>query len=202
MSAANVKRAANTIIAPTNMSLIDRIKNIIVSPRTEWPRIAEEPATVASLYTGYILILAAIGPVALLLSRIISVSGAIVQYLLVLALTYLAALVIDALAPPFGGEKGFLPALKLAAYSMTPIWVAEVLYVVRGLLALVGLLAILYGVYLFYVGVPVLKKVPRERVPGYAIVVIVCIIVLWYLLTGLIMRPSFGLMMMPGRGWH
>ena len=42
------------------MALVDRVKNILLSPRTEWPVIDAEPATVASLYTGYIMPLAAI----------------------------------------------------------------------------------------------------------------------------------------------
>ena len=46
------------------MNLVDRIKGILVEPRNEWPKIAAEPATVQSLYTGWIMILAAIGPIA------------------------------------------------------------------------------------------------------------------------------------------
>ena len=44
------------------MTIVDRVKNILIAPKTEWPVIAGETATVQSLYTGYILILAAIGP--------------------------------------------------------------------------------------------------------------------------------------------
>ena len=46
------------------MALVDRVKNILLTPRTEWSAIAGETATVQGLYTGYIMILAAIGPVA------------------------------------------------------------------------------------------------------------------------------------------
>ena len=48
------------------MNLVDRVKGILVEPRNEWVKIAAEPATVQSLYTGWIMILAAIGPSALL----------------------------------------------------------------------------------------------------------------------------------------
>ena len=40
--------------------LIERIRSILTSPKTEWPVIAAEPATVGGLYTGYIMLLAAI----------------------------------------------------------------------------------------------------------------------------------------------
>src|SRR5690348_18078419 len=77
------------------MNLIDRVKAILVEPRNEWPKIAAEPATVQSLYTGWIMILAAIGPLALLLS-LHSVQVAIAQYLLALIITFVLALIVDA----------------------------------------------------------------------------------------------------------
>ena len=40
--------------------LLARVKNILLTPKTEWPVIAAEPASTASIYTGYILILAAV----------------------------------------------------------------------------------------------------------------------------------------------
>ncbi|HZQ59711.1 MAG TPA: YIP1 family protein, partial [Casimicrobiaceae bacterium] len=100
------------------MALIDRVKNIIANPRAEWPRIAEEPATVGSLFTGYILILAAIGPIATVVrSPMLLLGVAIVSYIIALIITVVLALIVDALAPSFGGEKNFVSSLKLVAYS-------------------------------------------------------------------------------------
>ena len=42
------------------MSLIERVQAILMRPRQTWPVIAAEPADVASLYTRYAMILAAI----------------------------------------------------------------------------------------------------------------------------------------------
>src|SRR3546814_4186801 len=93
-----------------------------------------------SLYVPYVLILAAIGPVAGLIGgqvfgyRFLNVSfhpplgGAIVSallsYALTLAAVYVVALVIDALATTFGGQKNSIQALKVAVYSATAGWVA------------------------------------------------------------------------------
>ena len=49
------------------MALVDRIKGILLEPRSEWTTIAAEATSVQSLYTGWIMILAAIGPVAMLI---------------------------------------------------------------------------------------------------------------------------------------
>src|ERR1700738_2515750 len=43
--------------------IIQRARSLLVSPRTEWPVIAAEPATVADLYRNYIMIMAAIPPI-------------------------------------------------------------------------------------------------------------------------------------------
>src|SRR5512133_1602450 len=113
------------------MALVDRVKNILANPRAEWPRIAEEPATVGSLYTGYILILAAIGPIATAVRSPMLLFGvAIVSYIIALAITYILALIVDALAPTFGGEKNFISSLKLVAYSYTAAWVAGIFHLI------------------------------------------------------------------------
>ena len=39
------------------MALMDRVKNILLTPKTEWEVIDAEPATVAGLYSLYLLYL-------------------------------------------------------------------------------------------------------------------------------------------------
>ena len=107
------------------MNLLERIRRILGEPRDEWARIAAEPATVQSLYTNWIMILAAIGPVALLLSQD-SLQFAIAQYVRALIMTFVLALVVDAVAPSFGGTKDFVASLKLTAYSYTATWLAGI----------------------------------------------------------------------------
>jgi hypothetical protein len=90
---------------------------------------------------------------------------------------FVLSLIIDALAPSFGGEKNSLLALKVAVYSYTPAWVAGVLQVLPVLGVLV-VLAGLYGLYLLYLGLPRLMKCPEDKAIGYTVVVVICAIVL------------------------
>jgi hypothetical protein len=46
-------------------NLIDRVQRILLAPKAEWPVIAAEADTTAGLYTRYIALLAAIGPLAM-----------------------------------------------------------------------------------------------------------------------------------------
>jgi hypothetical protein len=179
------------------MALVDRVKNIIVSPRTEWPRIAEEPATVGSLYTGYIMILAAIGPIALAIHSAtigagFGIGAAIVGYVIGLGITYVLALIVDALAPMFNGERSFIQSLKLTAYSYTAAWVAGIFNLFGWFGGILAFIAMIYSFYVFYLGVPVMKKVSPDKAVGYTIIVVVCGIVLGFLLSGMLMGMLFG----------
>ena len=46
------------------MDIVRRVQDILLKPRETWPTIASEPGDVASLYKNYLLILAAIPPLA------------------------------------------------------------------------------------------------------------------------------------------
>jgi len=176
------------------MALIERAKNIIMRPKQEWPVIDAEQTTVGALYTGYIIPLSAIPPIASLIGwSVFGVSlpfvGTIripigtalgrcaVQYVLGLIGVYIVALIIDALAPSFNGTKNQVQALKVAAYSYTAAWVGGI-FMLLPALSIITLLFSLYGLYLLYTGLPVLMKSPAEKALGYTVVVIIAVIVL------------------------
>ncbi len=176
------------------MDLITRAKNICLSPNTEWPVIAAEPATAGGLIGGYAAPLAAIGAIAGFIGgsiightlpfvghyRVPMVSGlvtAILTFAMALVGVFVLSLIINALAPTFGGEKNDLQALKVAVYSYTPAWLAGVLNISL-LLAMLGILAALYGLYLLYLGLPRLMKSPQDKALPYTVVVLICAIVI------------------------
>ena len=174
------------------MNLIERIKGIVMDPRNEWVKIAAEPATVQSLYTNWIMILAAVGPIAMLVAMH-SIQFAIAQYVLSLIITFVLALIVDALAPSFGGTKDIVASLKLTAYSYTIAWLAGIFNLLGMLGSVIALAAAIYAFYTFYLGVPVLKKATPEKAVQFTLVIVVCGIVLG-LLSGLVFS---GMMMSP-----
>lgn len=195
--------------------LLERVKGIVLSPKTEWEKIAAEPADVKSLFTGYAMILAAIPAVCGLIgSTVIGVSlpivgtfrtpiaAALVQlvltYVLGLVVIYVVALIVDALAPTFDGQKNSVQALKLVVYSSTPVWLAGVFALVP-LLSVLGILAALYGLYLLYIGLAPLMKNPQDKSIGYTALIIVCYIVL-AIIVGVVIAAAAGTgMAMRGR---
>lgn len=166
--------------------LVQRVQDILLRPGPTWDVIAGETATVKGLYTGYVCILAAIGPLCQFLGKLLfggfgfapfTLVGAVVGYGLSLAGVYVMALVIDALAPSFGGEKNRIQAFKVAAYSSTAAWLAAVFNLVPMLafLAIVGL----YSLYLLYLGLPKLMKAPEDKAVGYTVVIVIAMVVIY-----------------------
>jgi hypothetical protein len=100
-----------------------------------------------------------------------AIMSAIVTYVLTLVGVYVLSLIIDGLAPTFGGTKSPIQALKVATYSSTAAWIAGIFAIMPGL-RMLGILG-LYSVYLLYVGLPVLMKVAKDRAVAYLVLVVV-----------------------------
>ena len=177
-------------------ALVARVKGILLQPKTEWLKIDGEFATTKSLFTRYAMILAAIGPVCSLLGgQLMPIMGvklsivgaivvALVSYGMSLLGVFLLGLIINALAPNFGGTANKVQAMKLAVYSWTAAWLAGVF----GLIPMLGILAILglYSFYLLFVGLPILMKVPEDKKVGYFIVTVIAGVVMYFVISAIV----------------
>src|SRR5947207_11004310 len=137
------------------MSIVDRVKNICLTPNTEWPVIANEPSSTGSLLAGYVAPLAAVSAVAgfigasligtstffagtYRLSLAAGLALAVWTFVGAMIGVVIVGFIINALAPTFGAEQNSARAMKVAVYSFTPAWVAGVLRIIPAL----GVLAI------------------------------------------------------------
>lgn len=176
--------------------LIARVKAILMSPKTEWPVIGAEPATVADLYKNYIIWLAAIPAVLGFVKGSLigysafgisvrtpigaGITSMIVGYVLSLVLVYVVALIVDALAPTFGGLKSQVQAVKAVAYSYTASWIASIGLLIPWIGVLILIAGGIYAIYLLYLGLPHTMRCPPEKAGGYtAVTVILAIILGW-----------------------
>jgi len=190
-------------------SLMTRVMNILMQPKQEWVAIAGESTSVSELFTGYIVILAAIPVVAGFISSAVigsifasvfrvgltvSVVAAVLQYALSLGGVFVAAVIIEKLAPSFQSQGRTIDALKLVAYAYTAVWVAGVFALVP-ILGFLGLLAGgIYSIYLFYLGLPVIMKTPQDKVVAYMIVALIVTVVIYFcvmMVVGMITAASF-----------
>jgi hypothetical protein len=179
--------------------LVARAKAMLLTPKTEWPVVATEPTTVADLYKGYIIPLAAIPAIfGFLKMSLIGTSmmfvgtyrvgiGAglttmIVGYVLSLVSVYVTALIVNGLAPSFGGQKDSSQALKTMAFASTASWIAGAGQIVPGLGWLIMIAGGIYSIYLLYLGLPHTMKCPQDKAGGYTAVVVIVAIVLYFVM--------------------
>ncbi len=166
------------------MELLIRIKAILLTPHTEWPVIAQEKGETSALFMRYVAILTLIPALARFIGTALvgryapllaSFAGALLTYASGFAIVYGVALIIEGLAPMFGAQKNFASALKLAVYSFTPVWLAGIFLLVPGLsfLIILGL----HGVYLLWVGLPIVMRAPAEKALPYAAAVTGCALI-------------------------
>ena len=170
------------------MNIIARVKNIILTPKTEWDAIAAESTLPKQLIIGYVLPLAAIGAIAIFLLAMLfgSFLGGLIAALWHLVMVAVSVLVlgfvIDLLAPTFAGQKSFNQAVKVAAYSYTPALVGAALLIIPLLGPFLLFLISLYCLYVMYLGLPRLMKNPEDKTIVYELVVIVVLIVVSWVL--------------------
>ena len=194
--------AASGLDAAAMPRLIGRIKNIMLQPKLEWPIIAPEPTSTAQLYVGYVMPLAAFAAVMTFLHMSvfgihIPFSGvirspigsglltAVYSFGFALLGLFLVGLIINAWAPTFAGTSDRRQALKTAAYSFTPAWLASLLALSPVLPTLLQWIAFFYGIYVLYLGLPVLMRSPKERALGYTATVVICTLLLGIVFIGI-----------------
>lgn len=191
--------------------IIARIKAILTTPKTEWPVVATEPASVSGLYTGYIVVVAALPAIAhFIKSSLIGysafgmtvrssfgggIASLVLGYVLSLVLVYVMALIVNALAPSFDGQKDMTQALKVVAYSWTASWIAGIAVILPWIGWLIALAGAIYAIYLLYLGLPSTMKCTPEKAGGYTAVSVVIAIVLSWII-GLIVAGMVGTAML------
>ncbi len=189
------------------MNLLPRLKDILLDPAGAWTRIDEEQPTVSGVATGWLLPLAVLGAVASFLGLWLFGAGGIgvtmrfgfagafglalhgqVGMLLMVAISSAR---VSALAPVFGGTRGYARAFALMSYGAAGALVGGFAGIVP-MLSFVGLVGALYSVYLVYKGLPVMmKSAPGKSVP-YMLVLFVASFVVSVGIGALGWRAGFG----------
>ena len=187
-----------------------RMRDLVLAPHNTWSVIADENATSQSIYTTWVLWLAAIPLVASLMALAIYGSQLPLGFSLSLRMGSATALLsyagdlievlalawcVSALAPSFGGRKDRVQALKAVAYAYTPIWITSALMLLPPtwpLAAAIGHVADGYAIYLLYIGLPATMRCPQDRAAGYVVVTV--IINLLLLMLGALLLPPLALL--------
>jgi hypothetical protein len=178
--------------ASSRIRLVDRVQAMLLRPKETWAQVAAEAHDARTIYRDYLVYLAAVPAIASFIGMSLVGMGAmgvsfrvpvlnglahmLVGFVLTLVVIYGVALIADALAPSFNGEKDLPSALRLVAYGSTAGLLGGVFQILPAL-SVLGFLAALYSIYLFYTGVTVMMKVPQDKALPYTAVLVVCSLV-------------------------
>ncbi|HEV2301629.1 MAG TPA: Yip1 family protein, partial [Stellaceae bacterium] len=167
------------------MELVSRARGIVKTPRSEWPVIADEPADIGRLYADYVAILAAVPMFAELVRFLVAgvpagaaIGIAVTGYVMALANVAIIAYVSTKLAPAFGGVDDREAAFKLAAFGYTAAWLGGVFLLLPAIGWLLQLVCGVYSMYVYYLGIGELLRVPRERRVGFFVIVLVLTVII------------------------
>lgn len=198
-------------VDPTNVGtptagLIDRAKNMLLTPKAEWARVAAEAPDTNKLFIGYALPLLAIAAVCSLIGMSLigvpflgrlpiawSATQAIFSVAIGLVSLFVMSIIANALAPSFGSRQDTGRAQQLMVYGSTANMVGGMLAIFPPL----GILGLLFGIYsivLVYFGLPFVMNTPQDKQVVYLLVIVVANIVIFWVLfwvVGIIMA-SFG----------
>ncbi|HKI77625.1 MAG TPA: YIP1 family protein [Ignavibacteriaceae bacterium] len=187
------------------MNLVERAKNIIVTPKTEWPVIASETSNTQQIMVTYILPLTVLVAIANIIGWGVigsvytsfkwGIAMGLVQFFSIFISIFIGSLVINALAPNFESTKDSGRAMQLVAYSYTPSLVGGMLAIFP-VIGWIGTLFGIYGLYLLYLGLPTMMKTPKDKVPIYFIISLVVMVIVYWLIAMVltsIFLAAFGL---------
>jgi hypothetical protein len=174
--------------------LVDRVKNILLTPKAEWARIAAETPDQNKLFVGYALPLLALAAVCGLIGAAViglpfigrvpivwGVTQAIFQVAVGLVSLFICAVIANALAPSFGSRQDMGRAQQLSVYGSTASMLAGVLAIVPPL-AMLAIVGALYSIVLIYFGLPAVMNTPADKQVLYMVVLIVAYIVVFWIL--------------------
>lgn len=170
-------------------SIADRVKGILVDPRHEWEKIKAEPRSNKELVLYYVLPLAALAALisffaiwlSTYLSFFLALRFGILKLITPIITVIVAAVVINELAKMFDSTKNLNNAFKLVTYSYLPFLLVEVVVSISWSLGFLSILG-LYGVYLFWLGLPRMMNTSEDRrlvyiIAGVAVVIILNVVI-------------------------
>lgn len=165
----------------TFSNLVNRVKEIILTPKIFWTTTKNEQENQAELFSGFLIPLLLMVSAAVFLGEFFrsthfymgfAILKAIREMVLFLLQYFIAVYFTNTLMKTFGAEKNIEIARRLVAYSLTPFFLVSM---VTGLFQFLYALDILgvYSFYIFWIGGRELLEFPEQKRDSYLIITIV-----------------------------
>ena len=165
------------------MSTLHRIQNILRTPASEWLVIEREAVQPIALIAYYLAPLAVATALASIVGSVVvervpfplasvvrTVVTGFLGFVATSVLAFAMALIVNELAPHFGGRHHFDQAFKVIVYSYTPILIAGLARAIPFVAGLVTFVGTVYALYVFYLGLKQLMRIRAEQTVGFVVI--------------------------------
>jgi hypothetical protein len=169
--------------------------NLLKNPAAFMRQNKDNAVPVNSLMINYVVVLAAIPFVATLVGDLwyyayraaygYAFAVAIATYVLDVAAVYVIGMIIWKLGPNFGTTTGQAKATLLAALVYTPVFFISILTIIP-FIGWITFLGLLYGLYVLYLGLPIVLGTPPGKEMGYIIAIVVVAIIVYAVIGAII----------------
>ncbi len=163
---------------------------LVRDPRAFMTSRATAAPPMQSTVINYVAILAAIPFFFTLIGNLIfhkghvivySIVSGIVAYIFALASVLIVSYVLFMLAPRFASAADLNKATKMVSYVYTPTFLIAVLNIYPPL-QILSFLALLYGLYILWIGLPIVLNTPPEKKLMYVIATLVVTFIVYFIL--------------------
>lgn len=192
--------------------MIANALGLLIQPKSQWQAIAQKSSFALVSSVLYPMILAVIPAVAWLYG-VTEIGWAVGDgdrirmtwdsAMVIIILFYLAMVVavcaigfmIHWMSKTYGTDSSTAKGIAIAGFSATPLFIAGAIgfIPVFWVSLLIGVAAVSYAVYLLYLGIPIVMKIPEER--GFlfsSAVIAICLVFLIIIMTGSVILWDMG----------
>jgi hypothetical protein len=110
---------------------------------------------------------------------------AIITYILDVGAVIVIGIVIWKLGPTFGTTVDQSRATLLAAFVYTPVFLISILNIIP-FIGLITILGVLYGLYILYLGLPIILNTPTDKVITYVVAIVVATFVVYAIIVAIL----------------
>lgn len=110
---------------------------------------------------------------------------AVLTYIFDLIGVFVTGFIIWKLAPTFGASMTQARGTLIAAWILTPAFLISILDIIP-FISWITFLGIIYGIYILYLGLPILTNTPKDKVVPYMIGVLIAALVVYVVLSAIV----------------
>ncbi|MFA7552687.1 MAG: Yip1 family protein [Spongiibacteraceae bacterium] len=192
--------------------MIGNILGLLIKPKTQWQRIADRGEQSLVFPVVYVIVLALLPALAWFygttkigwtvgdgdIIKMTPDSAAVIIvlfYLTMVASVCVIGYMIHWMSKTYGSDASTASGIAVAGFSATPLFIAGAIgfFPIFWVALLISVAAVSYAVYLLYLGIPIMMKIPEERGFLFASAVVAfCLVILMMIMGGTVILWDMG----------